>query len=219
MSGRGAAGTRALPARAKPVLMFDLGGVLVEYHGQAKLAALLPSPLEPGEMWRRWLASPSVRGFERGLTTAEQFASAFVEEWQLGLEPSAFLQSFALWPRGLYEGAEALLRRLKGPHHLACLSNTNAIHWGRFPQLHALFDSCFLSHEIGHVKPDRAAFEFALARLGARAGDFYFFDDLLFNVDAAREVGINAFQVGSFAEIEPLLRRQNLYVQAGSDAR
>lgn len=200
--------------RTNIVLMFDLGGVLVENHGSAKLTAMLPSPLEPEEVWRRWLGSPSVRSFERGRISPEQFASAFVEEWQIGMEPSAFLQAFAMWPQGLYDGVEELLRHLKDPHRLACLSNTNVIHWQRFPQLHALFDSCFLSHEIGLVKPDRAAFEYALEHLKVRAEDVYFFDDLLFNVSAARELGIKAFHVESFSEIEPILRGENLIARS-----
>jgi len=44
------------------VLMFDLGGVLVENDGRAELTALLPRPLEAGELWRRWLASPHEMG-------------------------------------------------------------------------------------------------------------------------------------------------------------
>lgn len=191
--------------------MFDLGGVLVENHGRMELASLLPIPLEHDEMWRRWLGSPSVRNFERGLVSPEQFALAFVEEWKIGLEPSAFLEAFAAWPKGLYDGAEQLLQHLKDSHHLACLSNTNVIHWQRLPRLHALFDSCFLSHEIGHVKPDRVVFEYALEHLEVRPEDVCFFDDLLLNVSAAREVGIRAFHVQSFSEIEPILRAENLY--------
>ena len=161
-------------------------------------------------MWRKWLDSPAVKQFESGRISADEFASTFVREWEIGLEPSAFIGEFATWPKGLYDGAEALLARLKGAHHLACLSNTNAIHWARFPQLHAIFDSQFLSHEIGHVKPDREAFEYTLGRLGVPGSDVWFFDDLMPNVAAAREVGMNAFQVDGFAEIAPILRSERL---------
>ena len=41
--------------------MFDLGGVLVEKTGAAGLAAMLPAPPEPGELWRKWLRSPPGR--------------------------------------------------------------------------------------------------------------------------------------------------------------
>lgn len=196
--------------RAGKVILFDLGGVLIENNGQAALTAMLPQPLEAAEMWRRWLASPCVRLFERGQISAEEFAGAFVREWRIDLDPSAFIGEFATWPKGLFEGAEALLRDLKGTHHLACLSNTNAIHWQRFPQLHGLFDSCFLSHEMGHVKPDREAFDYTLERLEVAARDVYFFDDLLANVAVAREAGMNAFQVDDFAGIEPILHRERL---------
>jgi len=200
--------------RRDRVIMFDLGGVLIENHGRAELTAMLPSPLEPHEIWTRWLASPSVRSFERGRLTPEQFATAFVAEWQIGLEPSAFIKAFTTWPKRLFEGAEALLQNLKQQYHLACLSNTNAIHWERFPELHALFDSAFLSHEMGLVKPDREAFEYALNHLNTHPKDVYYFDDLLLNVSAAREAGMTAFHVETFSEIEPILACENIYVRA-----
>src|SRR5476649_2436850 len=197
------------------VILFDLGGVLIENNGRAALTAMLPQPLPASEMWRKWLDSPVVRQFERGRISADEFASSFVEEWKIDLAPAVFIREFATWPRGLYDGAEALLRELKGAHRLACLSNTNAIHWQRFPQLHTLFDSCFLSHEMGHVKPDREAFECAVESLGVAPAEVYFFDDLQPNVAVAREVGMNAFQVDDFAGIEPILRRERLLGRAG----
>ena len=199
------------------VVLFDLGGVLIENDGRAALTAMLPQPLPASEMWRRWLESPTVRQFERGRVSSDDFAASFVREWEIDLEPAVFLREFATWPRGLYDGAEALLRELKGTHHLACLSNTNALHWQRFPQLHALFDSCFLSHEMGHVKPDREAFEYTVASLGVAPGEVYFFDDLMPNVAVAREVGMNAFQVDGFAGIGPILRRERLLGHAGTE--
>jgi putative hydrolase of the HAD superfamily len=195
---------------AGKVILFDLGGVLIENNGRAALTAMLARPLPASEMWRKWLDSPTVRQFERGRISSDEFAASFVREWDIDLEPAVFISEFATWPVGLYEGAEALLLGLKGTHHLACLSNTNAIHWQRFPQLHALFDSCFLSHEMGHVKPDREAFEYTVENLGVRPGEVYFFDDLLPNVAAAREVGMNAFQVDDFAAIAPILRKERL---------
>ena len=192
------------------MVMFDLGGVLIENNGRQALTAMMPRPLAAAEMWRKWLDSPVVKQFERGRSSAEEFASAFVAEWGIAMDPAAFIGEFATWPRGLYDGAEALLARLKVRHHLACLSNTNAIHWARFPQLHALFDSSFLSHEIGHVKPDPEAFQYALAQLGVPPGEVWFFDDLAPNVEAARAAGMNAFRVDGFEAIAPILRSERL---------
>lgn len=197
--------------------MFDLGGVLVENTGAAGLAAMLPAPLDSDELWRRWLGSPAVRSFERGLIAPEEFAIAFLDEWRLALEPAAFLEAFASWPRGLYEGAEELLRKLRGRHRLACLSNTNTLHWRRLTPLQAMLDACFVSHETGFAKPDREAFEHALGRLGVVPRDVYFFDDLLPNVDVARAIGINAFRVTNFADIEPILSAERLLEEREHD--
>lgn len=196
--------------RTGKVILFDLGGVLIENRGREALTSMLPRPLPADEMWRKWLESEVVRQFERGQIPPDEFAARFVGEWEIGLDPATFIGEFATWPRGLYDGAEALLVRLKGAHRIACLSNTNAIHWARFPELHALFDSRFLSHEMGHVKPDREAFEHSLERLGVPGADVWFFDDLEPNVAAARAIGMNAFRVDGFGAIAPILRAERL---------
>lgn len=197
--------------RRDKVIVFDLGGVLIENTGQDGLMALLPYALDTKEIWRRWLASPSVRRFESGGMSSAEFAEAFVAEWRLDHDPAAFIDAFASWPRGFFPGATDLLRALREHHHLACLSNTNAIHWQRFPEFPVLFDTCFASHQMGIVKPDREVFEHVLNKLQVPASSVYFFDDLLPNVEAARGVGINAYQVAGFAQLEPILRAEQLY--------
>ncbi len=57
------------------VLLFDLGGVLVESVGYERFNALLPKPLSMEELKTRWLASPAVRSFETGCWSAEAFAT------------------------------------------------------------------------------------------------------------------------------------------------
>ena len=197
-------------SKSGKAVMFDLGGVLVENTGRDGLMALLPYVLSNDEIWSRWLNSPAVRAFEMGRTSSETFASDFIEEWQLEIDPPAFIAAFASWPKGFFPGATDLVRDLREHHTLACLSNTNAIHWARFPDFSTLFDASFASHLMGMVKPDRAAFEYTIHKLALHASDIYFFDDLLPNVEAARAAGLNAFHVAEFEAIRPVLRAQKL---------
>jgi len=197
--------------RSGRVILFDLGGVLIENTGEQALRALLPYELGRQELWDRWLTSNVVKQFERGRIPAEVFAAQFVEEWRLELAPAAFIEAFATWPKGLFDGAETLLRDLRVRHHVACLSNNNPVHWARFPGLPELFDSSFASHMTGFVKPDPEAFEHVLRELGVKAEAIWFLDDLAQNVDAARAAGIHAIHVKAFAEIEPALRAEGLY--------
>lgn len=53
-----------------------------------------------------------------------------------------------------------------------------------------LVDQIIYSHEIGVSKPDRRTFEMTCTRLGVRAEDCLFLDDVAGNVQAARAVGM-----------------------------
>jgi putative hydrolase of the HAD superfamily len=207
----GFVGNQAPRRRSSRVILFDLGGVLIDNAGEEGLRAILPYHLDHEEIWARWLASSAVRQFECGRIAPERFAELFVEEWRLELEPAEFIEAFAAWPRGLFGGAEDLVRELRAHHRVGCLSNNNAVHWERFPELQDLFDLQFASHLTGFIKPDRAAFEHVLRQLEVPAGEVYFFDDLAQNIAAARAVGMHAIRVREFPDIEVALRAEGLY--------
>lgn len=110
------------------VLLFDLGGVLVENVGFERLNALLTTSLPLEELKARWLASTAVRSFEVGACSPDSFASALVEEWQLALSPNAFIEAFASWPKGLYPGAPNCFRNcVAGTRWLASATQTPSI--------------------------------------------------------------------------------------------
>ena len=188
---------------AKPaVLLFDLGGVLVENVGFDRLNALLPAPLPTEELKTRWLASPAVRAFEIGSSSPEVFASGVVSEWQLALGPRSFLGAFTYWPKGLYPGASELLASLRDRYTLACLSNSNEVHWQRFNGFREHFQISLSSHLLREVKPDPECFRSALRECAATPAEVAFFDDSLTNVIAARALGIQAFHVNGLAEVQ-----------------
>ena len=58
----------------------------------------------------------------------------------------------------------------------------------------------------GKIKPDEEAFQHVLATLGCEGPETLFLDDSRLNVDAAKRVGMNAFQVQGPLEAEHALR-------------
>ncbi len=52
------------------------------------------------------------------------------------------------------------------------------------------FDYIFDSSEIGFAKPDRRIFEYALEKLGVRAGEVLYIDDSEGNVDVGKGMGL-----------------------------
>lgn len=198
-----------MSSNARPILLFDLGGVLVESTGRSALKKLLPHLLED-QIMQRWLRSPAVCRFESGRTGPQAFAREFIDEWALEIGEAAFLENFASWISGFCEGAPALIESLRPRYRVGCLSNTNVIHWERLAQAASLFDHCFASHMTGFMKPDREAYTHALDQLRVPAKDVCFFDDLAPNVEAAREAGIKAFQVSGLPQLAALLRAEGL---------
>lgn len=195
------------------LLLFDLGGVLVDISAFGALTQLSAAAPDADAVKRRWLASPAVRRFELGLDAPDDFARAFVAEWQLALAPQEFLARFAAWPRGLYPGAREILRALRRRFRVACLSNSNALHWERFGSFVGEFDLALSSHLLGAIKPDADAFERALERCGARAAETVFFDDSPHNVAVARELGLRAHHVDGIEALLPLLRAEGLLME------
>ncbi len=160
------------------------------------------------EIRAEWIVSPVVRAFESGQCDARTFAEDICSHYQLTITPDAFLEAFAAWPQGAFEGAGELLDALKIDFSLACLSNTKKLHHDAVlaPMAFlASFEHQLMSHKTGLMKPDPAAFEHALETLGVPAGEILFFDDNEANVDAALAVGIEAALVQGPAGVRSAL--------------
>ena len=189
------------------VLLFDLGGVLIDFAGFDELGRLLPGGVSRDEVREKWISSPSVQRFERAEISPQDFARSVVEELDLDLGPEEFTEAFVEWARGPYPGARTLLGRLKVVARLACLSNSNTLHTPLHRQsIEPLMDSYYFSDELGKVKPDREIYEHVIRDLDVPPRRIAFFDDTRVNVHAAREVGITAFEVDGFLELESQLQ-------------
>jgi putative hydrolase of the HAD superfamily len=189
------------------VLLFDLGGVLIDFAGFEELGPLLPGGVDRDEVRWRWISSPSVQRFERAEITPQEFARNVVRELQLDLSPDEFIEAFIEWARGPYPGTRSLLGRLQGSHVLACLSNSNELHTPLHRRsIEPLMDRYYFSDELGQVKPDREIFDYVISDLGVAPRRIAFFDDTRVNVRAARDVGIVAFEVDGIAELETQLQ-------------
>ena len=174
-------------------VLFDLGGVLIELDGP---------PVSPGdsqmsetEVWQNWLNSGAVREFESGRCNERSFAEKIIQEMGLDLTEDVFITQFGAWPKGLFPGAVELLLALQSKVQLACLSNTNELHWQRFSDEHDLpgfFEINLASFMTGHMKPDTVAFQHAIEVINQPPGDILFLDDNETNVLAARSNGLLA---------------------------
>ena len=188
------------------VVLFDLGGVLIELGASPLPEAWLPGgrPITSVE----WLKSETALQFECGALSPEAFAAGLQRELGLTVSATEILTAFARWPVGLYDGAHDLLVELGKTQRLAALTNTNALHWPRLVdefRIPGYFSQVFASHLIEVAKPDPRAFHYAVDSLKVAPGEILFFDDNPHNVASATALGIVSRQVTSVAQVRRAL--------------
>ena len=193
------------------LILFDLGGVLVELRSSPFPEAWLPD----GKTFDSvdWFKSDTALQFECGHLSPEAFAEGVKNELNLDASTDEILAHFSRRPIGLYAGAQQLLLQLKDSCQLAVLSNTNAVHWPRLIhecELHRYFSHIFASHRIACAKPDPKAFHHVINTLNVTPGKILSFDDNLVNVAAARRLGINSRQASSVGQVRAHLREFGL---------
>ncbi|MEO6282443.1 MAG: HAD family phosphatase [Dyadobacter sp.] len=98
-----------------------------------------------------------------------------------------------------------LLQKLAENYRLFLLSNTSSIHITQvnkileastgIEKLDDLFETVFLSYEMGLMKPDAQIYLNVLEQAGLKAGETLFLDDNLDNINAASKLGIETIHV------------------------
>ena len=195
------------------VLLFDLGGVLVEFSGVQGLAALLQGRLSESQIMEQMSRYLPSEQFGLGKLSPQDFGERFVKDWNIELSPEDFLREFQSWSKRLLPGSVELLTSLGPRFRLAALSNSNELHWERNTNelgLTGLFDVAISSHQVGLYKPDPQMYLTALDRLGVSPDRVMFFDDVPAYVTAASALGIRAFQVEGVEGVRSRLMQEHL---------
>jgi putative hydrolase of the HAD superfamily len=98
------------------------------------------------------------------------------------------------------------------------LSNTNPIHFALLKEAYPLlrhFHGYVLSYEVGAAKPEAKIYRAAIARAQCNPEECFFTDDLAVNVEAARELGMDAVQFFSAEQLERELRARGALSSLG----
>ena len=134
------------------VLLFDLGGVLVDWDGTTPLVEMTGGRLNREAARQFWLTSPWVGRHDTGACNVQEFAVGARQELHLDIEQEAFISAYRSWVKGVYPGVHALLERLSQHYQLATLTNNNAEHFDRITHdldLGHYFSQVFASHLLG----------------------------------------------------------------------
>lgn len=192
----------------KPAIVFDLGGVLIEWKPQLIFSDHFPGDPSAVDAFLSEIRFPEWnveqdkgRSFAEGVSILKQefprhagILDMLSTNWEASLV-------------GQIEGSVEILRSLKERgFRLYGLSNWSQETFTRtrvrYPFLE-LFDDILISGEVCMVKPDPGIFELCLNRIGRPARECLFIDDSRVNIATAENLG---FEVVHFVSPEQLRR-------------
>jgi putative hydrolase of the HAD superfamily len=174
-------------------LILDLGNVLAFHDNERLFDEMAKAFGTTRDAMRQRLDGGLWDRVNRGQLPGDALRRELVSRLSREVSPDAW---FALWNCHftLHDEMVRSVERLVGRIRLVLLSNTHDQHvaWLR-PRLPVLerFDGLVLSYEVGHVKPEPAIYERALAVAGVPAGRAAFFDDVARYADAATALGLH----------------------------
>jgi len=200
------------PPAAKPkVLLFDLGGVIVRWTGLEALSDMTGMSRE--QVIGHFSSSEIFTAYEVGKCNDETFIKELISVFKLGISQAQARQLWQEWVEKTYTGTKEALTILRENYTIACLSNTNALHW-EWLSIHLVIEDYFhhgyASHLIGAAKPSAECYHISIKDMGVTPSDIWFFDDTEVNVEAAKQIGMSAFHVDRNLGVVPVLKELGL---------
>jgi len=188
------------------ILVFDLGGVLIDWNPRHLYRKLIPNESE----LEFFLSEVCSLEWNKQMDRGNSFLEAVDELAVVYPKYSKQIQAYYLrWEEtiaGPILGTVKILERLKGAGYpLAALSNWSA---ETFPkvvdQFEFLnwFDPLVISGEIGLIKPDPEIFHYLLREISREAEECIFIDDSKANVLAAAELGFVSIHFSSSEQLQ-----------------
>lgn len=191
-------------------IVLDFGNVVAHIDFQETFRTWGRLSTKPTDHFRsRFSMDEAYHRHERGEIGPDQYFEHLGQVFGVKME---YDQWVAGWNAMFLEpvpGIEPLLPRIKDRVPLALFSNTNNLHkrfWkAKYRSLLTHFDRIFTSDELGHRKPEAAAFAAVARELGVVASEILFLDDTIENVEGAQRAGYQAIHVPALDQVSRVL--------------
>ena len=133
-----------------------------------------------------------------GLATDDEHVEALLKFCKSDLSINQFYEIYNSLDNSLYDETMEIINELKNKgYKVGLLSNLRLMDYKRYEeQIKKInFDYLFLSYEIKCIKPSSDIYLQVIDALNCEAENIIFFDDNQKNVNGAKQLGINAYQV------------------------
>lgn len=202
--------------RTIDAVVFDIGGVLLDWSPDYLYADLIPDE----QQRTHFLTNVTTPAWNHRQDAGRPWVDAIAELTSLHPEHSEWIEAYDTgWlkmVKGVFEDTAAILTRLRAlgiPTY--ALTNFSADKWevakDAFPILTG-FDGEVVSAIEQTVKPDEKIYRILIDRYDLDPARTFYTDDMQYNVDGARTVGLDAELFTGAADLRDHLRTRGLGV-------
>lgn len=197
-------------------LIFDIGDVLVDIDYMVTVAEFQKlATVDFSEIVSYAKQNPIFDLFETGKLTAQQFRDELKQFLKAGTPDTEITRAWNSILIHYPETKIALLKQLRQEYKTFALSNINEIHVHTINEavkaqygietFGSLFNHAYYSNEVGYRKPDKEIYELVLQQQNLKPEETFFVDDKAENVEAAKALGIQAYQLTDRNKLHQLL--------------
>jgi FMN phosphatase YigB (HAD superfamily) len=182
-------------------IIFDLGGVLLNIDYNKTSDAFKNLGINNfDELFSQFKADELFEKLETGNITEDNFYQSIQKYSKQPLEVNDIKSAWNMMLLDFRKDSLSFLGSISDKYNLFLLSNTNSIHYTAFQQilqketgkreLDIFFKKSYYSHLIKMRKPYLATYQYVLNDSSLIAKETLFIDDLINNIEAAKELGI-----------------------------
>ena len=188
-------------------IFFDIGRVLIDIHPERTYQYLSDSADVETNMVKESFPWDDHDQYERGIMNNEDWFIAYKEALPQPccLKKSDFWNAWKLL-LGEEKNTVNILEALNKQYSIWLLSNTNLKHIQdeiekrySFP---SLVNGAVYSFDVGVRKPEKEIYEIAMQRANTKPQECLFIDDLLENIQAAKQIGIEGIHFRSSEQLK-----------------
>ncbi|MFH4462326.1 HAD family hydrolase [Vibrio diabolicus] len=201
------------PLQIKNVI-FDVGNVLVRWSPVEIVRLTFGHSVEAEKMAQLLFSSQIWKDLNKGIISEKEAKLCYQREHLVTAEEMDRFFYYVKHTQILLYGSVELLKRVKsaGYRVYALTDNVNEIveHLRATYEFWPLFDGAIISSEVQLLKPQAEIYQTLLSTYQLQAEETVFLDDMPYNVEGARAVGMEAIQFENAQQCESELKAMGL---------
>ncbi|MEZ8086586.1 HAD family hydrolase [Vibrio sp. 1S139] len=191
-------------------VVFDVGNVIVRW-APLEIARLTFGDTEELESRARSIFQSTIwMDLNKGFLTESEAKLRYQQELDLSPLECDRLFYYVKQTQILLHGSVELIERVKSAGYGVYALTDNVVEIVEYLkntyQFWALFDGAAVSAELGLLKPQPEIYQVLLSNYGLKASETVFIDDMPYNVEGARSVGMAAIQFTDAVQCENSLQ-------------